>query len=115
MVSSASVFINTVGTFGVASASNYWSRVASTIGRLAQNLAGSSAYTWHILVADDYHFDAGGANYRSALFHSITFCATANVALSWSKTAGVRWFRGWGLNSFTELECSESRKEGPTG
>ena len=30
------VFVNTVGTFGVASASYYWSRVAGTIGRLLQ-------------------------------------------------------------------------------
>ena len=29
------VFINTVGTFGVASASYYWSRVAASVGRIA--------------------------------------------------------------------------------
>ena len=104
-----------MGTFGVASASYYWSRVASAIGRIAQYLAGSSAFTWHMLVADDYHLDAGGANYRTALFHFFTLCAVANVPLSWSKTAGVMWFRGWGLNYYTELECSESRKDGPTG
>ena len=47
-----------------------------------------------MLVADDYHLDAGGANYRTALFHFFTLCATANVPLSWSKTAGgdvVSW------------------------
>ena len=32
VVRGGSVFINTVGTFGVASASCYWSRVASAIG-----------------------------------------------------------------------------------
>ena len=36
------VFINTVGTFGIASASYYWSRVAAAVGRLVQYL---SAYT----------------------------------------------------------------------
>ena len=94
VVPGGSVFINTVGTFGVASASYYWSRVASAIGRIAQYLAGSSAFTWHMLVADDYHLDAGGANYRTALFHFFTLCAVANVPLSWSKTAGgdvVSW------------------------
>ena len=32
-----------------------------------------------------------------------------------ARLQGVTWFRWWGLNSFTELGCSESRKEGPTG
>ena len=32
------VFVNTVGTFGVASASYYWSRVASAVGRLCQKI-----------------------------------------------------------------------------
>ena len=35
----AEVFINTVGTFGITSASYYWSRVSSAIGRLGQYLA----------------------------------------------------------------------------
>ena len=73
VVPGGSVFLNTVGTFGAASASYCWSRVASAIGRLAQCLAGSSAHTWHMLVADDYHLDACGANYRAAvsLFHPL--------------------------------------------
>ena len=89
VVPGGSVFIDTVGTFGVASASYFWSLVASVVGRLAQYLAGSSAYTWHMLVADDYHIDAGGANYRTALFHFFTFCATANVPLSWNVVSWV--------------------------
>ena len=46
------------------------------------------------MVADDYHLDAGGANYRTALYHFFTLCAVAIVPLSWSKTAGgdvVSW------------------------
>ena len=104
-----------ISSFDVASASYYWSLVASAISRLAQYLAGSSAGTWHKLVADDYHLDAGVANYRTVLFHFFTLCATANYLCHGARLQGVMWFRGWGLNSFTELECSESRKEGPTG
>ena len=70
VVPGGSVFLNTVDTFGVASASFFSSRVASAIGRVAQYLAGNSAYTWHMLVADDYHLDAGGANCRTALTFS---------------------------------------------
>ena len=71
-----------------APASFYWSRVASATGRLSQYLTGSSAYTWRMLVADDFHLEAGGANYRAAQFHFFTLCTVANV--SWSKTAGER-------------------------
>ena len=41
------VFIDTVGTFGVASASYYWSRVAWAVGRLAQYLVGHHYYVAH--------------------------------------------------------------------
>ena len=63
-----SVYVNTVGTFGVASASCYRSRVASSLGRLSQYLVGARAQTWHVLVADDFHLEAGGEEYRAALF-----------------------------------------------
>ena len=52
------VYVNKVGTFGIASASCWWSRVAGAIGRIAQYILGHSAYTWHLLVADDYALDA---------------------------------------------------------
>ena len=54
------VFINTVGTFGITSASYCWSRVSPAIGRLAQYLASDQADTWHMVVADDNHLEAGG-------------------------------------------------------
>ena len=58
------VYVHTVGTFGVASASYYWSRVAGAIGRVTQYCSGSKADTWHVLVADDFHLEAGGPEYR---------------------------------------------------
>ena len=53
------VYINTVGTFGIASASYWWSRVATALGRLTQDVPGKAATTWHLLVADDFHLEAG--------------------------------------------------------
>ena len=105
------MFIITVGTFGVASGSYYWSRVATAIGPLSQYLAGSSAYTWHMLVADDFHLDAGDANCWAALFHFFTLCATANVPLSWGKTAGgdVGWFRTSSQHSNARNHAKKSR------
>ena len=77
------VYINKVGTFGVASASNYWSRAASALGRLTQYITGRTANTLHQLVADDFHLEATGPEYRAALISFFVLCATAGVRLSW--------------------------------
>ena len=82
------VYINKVGTFGVASASYYWSRAASALGRLTQHITGRTANTWHQLVADDFHLEASGIEYRAALVYFFVLCSTAGVPLSWGKTAG---------------------------
>ena len=82
------VFVNTVGTFGIASASYYWSRVAGAIGRLLQYLSGHSATSWHMRVADDYLLECGGPEYRSGLLLFFVLCAVVGVPLSWHKTFG---------------------------
>ena len=82
------VFVNTVGTFGVASASYYWSRVAGSIGRLLQYLSGHSSTSWHMLVADDYLLESGGPGYRIGLLLFFVLCAIVGVPLSWHKTCG---------------------------
>ena len=112
VVPGGDVYINTVGTFGVASASYYWSRVASSVGRLTQYCTGSRATTWHLLVADDYHLEAGGAEYRSALLVFFVLCAVVGVPLSWSKTAGgdvVSWVGFELLHRSHQLGISEKR------
>ena len=55
---------------GVASASDYRSRVASSPGRLTQYLSGSRARTWHMVVADDHHLESGGPLKRIAVLHT---------------------------------------------
>ena len=101
-------YVNTVGTFGVASASYHWSRVSSAIGRLTQYLAGDTAQTWHMLVADDYLPEAGGP---MAFF---MLCAVSVAPLSWNKTSGgdiVCWF---GFEHFLrshQLGLSQRRAE----
>ena len=82
------VCINTVGTFCISSASYYWSRVGSSVGRLSQYISAHTAHIWHLFVADDFHLEAGGAGYRKALMIFFVLCHTAGVPLSWSKTAG---------------------------
>ena len=90
------VYVNKVGTFGVASASYYWSPVASATSRLAQYLVGHASLTWHMLVADDLLLVASGPCYRAALVIFLLLCSSLNVPLSWNKTAGgdtVTWVR----------------------
>ena len=83
------VFVNTVGTFGVASSSYYWSRVAGSIGRLLQYLSGHSSTSWHMLVADDYLLESGGPGYRIGLLLFFVLCDIVGVPLSWHKTCVV--------------------------
>ena len=73
------VYVHTVGTFGIASASYYWSRVSTAVGRLSQYLAGHDAHTWHLLVADHYHLDAGGRAHRGAVMVVFILCAVVGV------------------------------------
>ena len=89
------IYVNTVGTFGVASASYYWSRVAGAIGRIAQYCTGTQAITWHLLVADDYHLEASGSEYRAALMVFFVVCDTVGIPLSWHKTSHHRF--AWGV------------------
>ena len=58
------------------------------MGRLTHYLSGDTAQSWHLLVADDFHLDAGGGGYREALLSFFILCALSGVPLSWSKTAG---------------------------
>ena len=70
------------GTFGVASASYWWSRVAGAVGRLTQYLPGQAAQTWHLLVADDYQLDASNPSYREAIIGFFVLCSLLGVPLS---------------------------------
>ena len=76
------MFIHTVGTLGVSSASYYWSRVAGPIGRLPQCVVGDLCTTWHVLVADDFVLECGGPQCRMGLVIFFVLCLTCGVPLS---------------------------------
>ena len=80
--------MNTVGTFGIASASYYWSRVTAPVGRLQQYLSGHTSTSLHMLVADDYLLECGGSEYRCGLNLFFVLCASVRAPLSWHKTCG---------------------------
>ena len=82
------------------------------MGRITQYLVGHKAQTWHILVADDYHLDAGGQSYRQALVVFFILCAVVGVPPSWHKTAGgdtVAWIGFELLHRSHRLGISERR------
>ena len=68
----------------------------------------------HMVVADDYHLEAGGEHYRFALFAFFLLCCTCGVPLSWNKTAGgetVIWVGFELLHSTHHLGISQRRAE----
>ena len=83
----STVYVTTVGTFGITSASYFWNRVAA-ICRISQHVVADSAATWLMLVADDYPLEAGGQEYRFDLMTFFIVCSIVGVPLSWNKTSG---------------------------
>ena len=115
VVLGGNVFVNTVGTFGIASASKNWSRVAAAIGRLSQCLVARAATTWHMLVADDYLLECGGAASRSGLLLFFVLCASAGVPLSWHKTSGIDILVWVGFELLLRSDALVSHPDGPSG
>ena len=84
VVPGGKVFVNTAGMFGIALVSYDLSHVAAAVGRLV----GRTAPTWHMLVADDYWLECGGAACRCGLLLFFVLSASVGVPQSWHKTSG---------------------------
>ena len=70
--------------------------------------------SWHMLVADDYHLETSGCDYRPALFVFFVLCATAGGPLSWNMAAEgdiVSWVGFELLHRFQQLGISQRRAE----
>ena len=112
----STVYVNKVGTLGVASASYYWSRVASAIGRLAQYLVGHATDTWHMLVADDFLLEAGGPRYRAALIVFLpAVCLLRCAACLGRRQLGVTRSLGSASSCYSTATSSEYRQDGRIG
>ena len=67
-----------------------------------------------MLVADDFHLDASGPEYRAALLLFFVLCDTCRVPLSWAKTSGgdtVAWVGFELLHSSSCLGISQRRAD----
>ena len=100
------LYINAVGTFGAASASYCWSRVASALSRLSHYFSGAEAITWHEVVVDDYLLEAGVPRCRFALMALFMLCSISGEGISQRR---ADWFVKWSLEVPAPASRSRSR------
>ena len=78
--------LNRVGTFGLLSASYWWSRAGGAMARPAHYVVGKRAHTWMLLVADDLMQSAAGPERQPALFVLMVLASVLDVPISWHKS-----------------------------
>ena len=88
------VYLNRVGTFGVASAAFWWGRVAGTLQRVLWQFFSPGSPIYSLLYADDGLMLASGPDYRKNLIAALLYLTVLGAPLSWGKTRGgqnVEW------------------------
>ncbi|MDE0916488.1 MAG: hypothetical protein OSB57_15045 [Planctomycetota bacterium] len=82
------VWVNTVGTFGVGSAGYWWGRAGAALMRLSHYLQGSDRMLWLLLYSDDCWATASGERAdRDLLLHLLALCVLG-TPLAWHKLKG---------------------------
>jgi len=81
------VFLFKRGTFGVASASYWWGRLAAALGRLIHYVVGPAHY-WMLLLADDFKVEAAGEHFAVHLLTALWLFILLKVPVSWEKVRG---------------------------
>lgn len=84
------VYVNTRGTFGVASAAFWWGRVAGTIFRVYRKLIPPEAIFYLLLFADDGLILSGGLDYHKLILALFIYVEVMEIPMSWAKTRGPR-------------------------
>jgi len=94
----AEVWLNTVGTFGVASAAYWWGRLGAAILRGLHYALGRRHPLWALLYADDGLLVAPGADFARTLLLSLLFLQVLGVPFAWKKVSGglqTDWVGYW--------------------
>ncbi len=92
------LYLNTVGTFGVASAAFWWARVAASMQRILWQILPANDPLYKLLYADDGLCLASGPRYKRVLLAVLLFLTVLGAPLSWRKTRGgqsVEWLGYW--------------------
>ena len=108
------VYVNTTGTFGVASAAYWWSRVATATIRGAHYVLGHELSAWLLLVADDLAMLFHNGKMRESVLLVLVYLRVMGFPLSWKKLAGgevLQWVGYELLLSEASLGLSSSRAQ----
>ena len=81
------VWVNCVGTFGIASAGYFWGRLMAALGRGALYLL-APADIWQLIYADDLSWTAVGPRFDLHLILVLLFYTVLGVPFSWRKAGG---------------------------
>ena len=82
-----SVYLNTRGTYGMASAAYWWGRLSAAVHRLSLMTLGRLG-PWAKLFADDWDLNAGGSSFELKLMAFAWLLVALKVPLSWKKARG---------------------------
>ena len=88
------IFINRVGTFGVASASYWWGRIAAAGIRLTHEIIGPERPIEMLIFADDLESLGAGLEGRRGIVLAYLYLSTMGFPFKWSKQRGglkVEW------------------------
>ena len=88
------IFINKVGTFGVASASYWWGRIAGAGIRLVHEVLGPEMPVEMLIFADDLETLGSGISGRRGTVLSFLYLSTLGFPFKWAKQRGglkVEW------------------------
>ena len=78
------VYLNLVGTYGVASAGYWWSRLAACLVRLVHAVMGDLPL-WIFLYSDDWLFFTGGSRWKEGAVLPLFLLRVLGLPLSWKK------------------------------
>ena len=84
---SRKIWLNTVGTFGVTSASYHFTRLFAAVSRCAQSLLGRRDVC-QLIYVDDLLFIAHGLGGLAAVWTTLLFLLVAGTPFSWGKCKG---------------------------
>ena len=79
------VWVNTVGTYGVGSASYWWGRLGALLQRLLLYVVGPAGLLWVFRFADDFIWITGDRAVWRPLVLSVLLLRALDAPLKWSK------------------------------
>jgi hypothetical protein len=91
------IYVNTVGTQGIGSAAQWWSRLVGGIARLVLGTT-QRMKLWQLIYADDFEWTAHGPGFEGPLVFAVYFLEVVGLPFSWRKFLGglsYEWVGFW--------------------